>query len=318
MALKFVTTYKPDYLAFTVGNDTTKPTEVMRFLGLDFRELGWGRYCYKAGAQSEVPGVEVYWDGHQPGMGVHVRISGQGCRVLEEDPFFDWREWLAMVRERFDARFTRADLAIDDREMTVDFPTVLKAVEEGTCVRRGSSWRHLDTFRQGRHEETLYVGSRESTAMLRVYQKGLALGEDRPWLRFEAEWKAERADNWVRLLISEGWEAAVGAIRHCWEFKDPEHVTPNRSRWRAAAWWEKVIGCAKHAFKLNEVAEVTWEKVKNWMVRQWAPTVAVVLKMTGGDISPFLELASIGEARETESHRRLAKLGRSLPAFGFA
>ena len=44
--------------------------------------------------------------------------------------------------------------------------------------------------------------------MLRVYTKGLQLGGEVPWLRFEAEFKAERAEAWVTLLLEKldtGW-----------------------------------------------------------------------------------------------------------------
>ena len=78
-----------------------------------------------------------------------------------------------------------------------------------------------------------------------------------------------------------------------------------------------LIGRAKHAFKLGEVAEQTWSKVKTWMVRQWAPTVAMVLHATGGDMSCLQELADLGEVRLRDSHRRLVSLAGRLPAVAF-
>jgi phage replication initiation protein len=250
-------------------------------------------------------------------MGVHVRISGQGCRELEDDCFFDWIDWFKTVREQLRGRFTRVDLAIDDEAYSVDFSTVHEAVKNKDVVRHGDSWDVLQRFRKGRFEQTLYLGSRTSEAMLRIYQKGLQLGGTVPWLRFEAEFKSKRAERWVSVLIGQGWDAAIGCIRSLWEFKDPEHGTTDRTRKRAAEWWVNLIGRAKFAFRLGEVAEQTWSKVQNWVVHQWAPMVSVLMEATGGDLSMFFDLAAIGEKRQTERHRRLIALSKSVPCLTF-
>jgi len=307
----------PDYIAFTVTNDTPVST-VLAMLGFKFNEIGFGRYRYRQGAVAEVGGLEVYWDGCQDGMGTHVRISGKGCRHLEDDPFFEWGEWFSDIRKKLGGRFSRVDIAIDDEGYNVEFDTVLKAVENKEVTRRGDAYDERYRFRGGRKEKTLYIGSRESEAMLRVYQKGFELGGEVGWLRFEAEFKGKRAEGWVTVFLTHGWDAAVGVFRHLWEFKDASHVTTDRTRQRAADWWVQLIGAAKFSFKLGQAVAATWQSVQKWMVRQWAPSVAMLMEATAGDLSPLLELAEIGSDRLKEKHKRLIAVVRGCSDGSFA
>lgn len=312
---------RPDYVAFTVQNCTAKEV-IDKLIGYAFREMGFGRYRYRQGFMAEVGGFEVYADGVQDGMGVHVRISGQGCRMMEEDPFFDWVGWFKYLREGYAARFTRLDVAIDDEGYSVPFATVLEAVETGNCVRRGNSWQVIRSCKGGKFQQSLYLGSRESEAMLRVYEKGYELGGDVPWLRFEAELKSKRAEAWVNVLLEHGWDVAIGCIRHMWEFKDSTHQTVDRTRQRAAGWWVALIGSAKHVFKLGLVAEVAVRKSLTWFVKQVAPSVAMLLEANGGDLGAFAELGRLGVRRMNEKHKRFVKLasgwGAELGFGGYA
>lgn len=310
-------TVKPDYLAFTVGNDTPIH-EIMRFLGFKFRELGFGRYGYHSGFVSEDPGFEIYSDGHRPEMGIHVRISGQGCRLLEEDPFFEWPDCLSTLISQYSAKFTRTDIAIDDENFTVDYATVAEAVKNGTCARRGDSYEERHSTKHGVTSSTLYIGSRQSTAMLRVYTKGIQLGESLPWLRFEAEFKAERAHEWVLLLLSQGWDAAIGAIRHCWEFKDPQHKVVTKSRQRVASWWAEIIGKAKHVFKLPAGPPPSVDRLMTWVEKQLSTTIAVMNRGFQGSLEWLIDVDRIGERKMNEKHRRMIRAmeGQKWLAFG--
>jgi phage replication initiation protein len=150
------------------------------------RDRGWQGYerCADLGEW----GIVAYGGATQRGT-VHVSLNAAGT--------FHVRDWNAVRLwcETFDARIARIDLAHDD--LAGERVTVDKAAEwllaghfktggrEPECKVDGDWIRRI----KGR---TLYVGSRESGKLCRVYEKGKQLGDLKsPWCRVEVEYRGQ-------------------------------------------------------------------------------------------------------------------------------
>ncbi len=304
---------KLDYLSFTL-KDALSPVEIFQAFNLKFLELGYGRFGYRNCAIAESGGITVYWDGFKEDMGVHVQVSGQGCRLVEAlENFPSWRTWIASWLES-GAKFTRLDLAIDDEEATVDFETVHQAVANRTAVMRSKCTRYILDDSKGTSYRTLYVGRRTSDTMMRCYDKGMQSGQGRSWLRFEFEYKGERADAVAHLLAYHGWDTATGVCRSFIEFKDETHLTTDKTRQRAAAWWEQLVNASKHTLHLSRETHANLLKAYGWLKRQASSIIAVLLEHEGGDISWILDLAEEGKQKFKERHRVMLRYGLGTPS----
>lgn len=98
----------------------------------------------------------------------------------------------ANMRQVVDFKFTRMDIAHDfiDGGYTID--NALEAYYAGRFTSSFTTPRlrkeGLDWDNDTRKGRTLYVGSRQSSRMLRVYEKGMQLGDEQsPWVRVELE-----------------------------------------------------------------------------------------------------------------------------------
>jgi len=134
----------------------------------------------------EIPGFGFAYYGGNHGT-VHIQLSGQGCAVV--------RSWddVADLVEAHHAKISRIDLAHDDFEGVrgVRWARVQTRVH-GYKPERGPSpsFQYVDDMGSGKGK-TLYVGSRESGKLARIYEKGRALGDkSSPWVRFEVEFRA--------------------------------------------------------------------------------------------------------------------------------
>jgi DNA relaxase NicK len=124
---------------------------------------------------------------------VCVHLTGEGCALLGR------AQWVALysLLESLHARITRVDLAHDDYQGVHSVDDAVDAYKSGAFKGRGrppsvsvrGDWLSGDGDKKGR---TLYVGTRESGKLLRVYEKGRELGdESSPWVRWELELRSE-------------------------------------------------------------------------------------------------------------------------------
>lgn len=318
----------PDWLGLTF-----KETSLERVLILFGRDQEWqathGAQGYRAGY---VRGdVKVFHDG-APDMGVHVEVSGQGCRQLEaEEVVLDWQvslvTWLAEG-----AKFSRLDLAIDDRAGLTNVQQVREAAEAGLVVSR---WRDADPrgrvcLKTGeRKGQGCYFGSPQSKAVLRVYDKAAEQTEkgeavEGPWVRWELQLRDERADMMARLLAyccnddQPAGELVLGVLSSYIEFKDRGEDT-NRSRWSASAWWSAFLGSVEKVSLGTAPAIRTLEKVRAWFKRI-APTFAAWVMaecQQGADLAELVgDLVSDGASRWRQSHRALVAGAAPAPGVG--
>jgi phage replication initiation protein len=145
---------------------------------------GWNGYTqrFNIGENGEY-GLVALGGEKQRGT-VHVELNATACAHIQ-----DWhtvKQW----GEMNDARITRVDLAHDDMKAeTVSIETALawhKANEFTSNGRPPEAHLH-DDLGSGKGK-TLYIGSRVSGKLLRIYEKGRQLGDtSSPWVRVELE-----------------------------------------------------------------------------------------------------------------------------------
>lgn len=298
-----------DYARFTLP-DSLGWKAVVDWLRLPgFQTMPKSRYGYRS---AEGAGhVTVLHDGNE-GMGTCVDITGKGCRELEaEGRVQDYAEFVGDVMG-IGGKFSRIDFAIDDREGIIDLDVIQQAAEEGRLSTHFRNWRVEEGWRVvGGGKEggrTLYFGKRTSSVMVRIYDKAAQEGVPGHWVRVEIEAKDERAQALVEAFHARGMQVVAEYLLALLDFKEQgEHSL--RSRWQTAAWWAALLDTTRK-LRLRIAGTVqTLEQVKRWLQKQVAPSLAILMMASGGDLDELLRI--IEEGRYRVKPWRLARL---LPA----
>ncbi len=159
-----------------------------------------------------------------------------------------------------------------DLQMTVYDTERLDAVR----VRDVYEGRHAVTIISSPSGDTVYLGSRDSQRMVRIYQKAANL------IRVELELKGDRAGQaWQELVdgqnTHEGWSRELAALYlgeligfNHWKYDEPSGET-------FAPWfWQKVLDEAKHLSQGDTTGiEVrrTEHNTTKWLIQQVEPTI---------------------------------------------
>jgi len=115
-----------------------------------------------------------------------LSFSGEACHCIR-----DWPRLVEFLEDELGARITRLDCAVDDLEgiHTVNHAFALYQQGYFTCggrpprMSQAGNWHEPDG--RGR---TLYIGARENGKLVRVYEKGMQLGDPfHAWVRWELE-----------------------------------------------------------------------------------------------------------------------------------
>jgi DNA relaxase NicK len=168
--------------------------------------------------------------------------------------------------------------------------TILAATEAGHVVSpfhdydfRTSKKGSLRGSGSGPRGETLYFGERSSNMFVRIYNKGAQMnwfGEDGDsvYTRVEMEAKRENAEQLVTQLLDHGFGVVPSLLRHYLDFKEPSEGDSNKSRWETVSWWSSFLEeCEKVRLSVKKVATRTIETVKEWLYRQAAPSLALLV-----------------------------------------
>lgn len=312
-----------DWISFTVMDPVYDVNAVMDFLGFDasfFHDTGHGAMGYKSLHKLSDYAVSVLSDGRED-MGVHVTISGSAVshvlthfwesqfvhsNPFNEDKCADWddvcmdalRLFFTKVLEI--GRFTRVDLALDDHKVHFTPDGIRNYIESNQMVSK---------FRSGRREEgfdiagntcigdTLYLGSRKSEVMLRIYDKALEQKQkhpdmeisEEPWVRWEFEFTAGRADQLAHQLIEHD---SIGMLFFKVLNNYVRLIIPsdkNRSRCPMLPAWARFIGCIDSLRLYCPPVEKTLDDKRNWIVKQVLPTLTGIIIADGGTLDIITE-----------------------------
>lgn len=320
-----------DYIAFTCMDIPYKDV-FMRF-GLSESEfqVHKGAYGYKACLRHNFYPVSVMYDGSDD-MGVHVTVTGSAVdyfvecfkksRPYEPTPFGDelaytiTEFYLSVLSEILDVihdigHLTRLDLAIDDKGahyFTMD--DVSSYFNDGLWVSKFKSYQEtVSKGKGGKRGHTVYVGSRKSPLMLRIYDKALEQKKSdvKEWVRWEIEFHKERADAVAALIVGGNSLADVvfGILSNYLRFVVRDNVRD--SRCTTCERWERFMNGVEKLRIARPIREKSLEEKRDWIKKQVAPTLAACVYADGGDMEFLSVVLEIGRARMTESLHELVR-----------
>lgn len=152
-------------------------------------------------------GVRVNFSRPGSPNGVHVVYSGGTLKV------YDWED-LLLKAYKLNGQVTRIDLAYDVLGQFIDIVDLYNEVKSGRCITPSKKYSYIE----GNSGQTLYIGSRQSERMLRIYDKAAETGSPGHWTRFELEAKGAKARQFAHYIGAEGADAIPALILDFAEF----------------------------------------------------------------------------------------------------
>lgn len=238
-----------DWITFTTKIWSVEQVKTsLGLYGQDWTLAEYGRYGYK---RMEVfNGVSVLYEGrpNQDGfddMGICVEISGQGCRALETFGKIDWLAFVAfLMAEENEFKITRLDLAYDDHTGILDKLQLKLDTDDGNYRSKFRTWE----LRYGNRGWSIYHGSKQSQAMIRIYDKAAERGllDGTHWIRVELQLRDTNAAGSLQAYLQHRQLGAVfGGILATYLVYLEESNDSNKSRWATAPYWQALIQDAK-------------------------------------------------------------------------
>lgn len=256
-----------DWLGFTFIDEKVSIDAVLRLfydlLQIDFTDWKPGRRYYEGYANSLVfENINIYWEGAS-NQGIHVDITGQGCRYIEQI-FKKLRVqlsdsqmyWFDFIRTMYNhgAKFTRFDLAIDDFGQHYTVPYIFQKCLNGELTMKFKSWSpdgYFGADGQAKSGMTIYFGSDVSRFQICMYEKAkqLGLGDDANWTRTELRFRHERAIEFVQLILANASMDdhfdigifAAGILKDYITFREPNETDSNKRRWKVSSFWNDFL-----------------------------------------------------------------------------
>lgn len=303
-----------DWIAFT-SVMVQEAKEMIEFLGYtegDFQLLPKGAGGYLKVYRLKSYPVTVMAEGRE-GMGVHVVITGSAIQdVLQHykatletvTPWGTEAVGLTDFNNTVMVEFlqdihrigwlTRLDLAVDDKG-----GRFFSVEDVRGCLNRCEVVSKFRTFRDVYEStltlestgHTIYLGSRQSEVMLRIYDKRLEQNrkaeseEDmlqESWVRWELELKNERADAAADMLIKRKslGEVITGILNNYVRIVVLDDS--NRSRCSLHPLWAAFIGEVEKLRLYVEEAKKTIKEKRSWLVHSVLPTLAGIIIADGG------------------------------------
>lgn len=299
-----------DYLNFTYPIEAETLLDALKTaLGEDWQDMERGFYGYRQGVRSG--NIVILWSGGVEGMGIHVQLSGQGCRELEAihrektGGELDWRVFLA-DRVKEGARFSQTHFAFDDLAGNITVKRITDAYKKGQCVTRFGTFQPIETY--GKSGELtsygFYFGKRSADTSICVYDKKLEQesklrgGElsldkqkelEKGWTRLELRNRNKRSQALVEKIIAEGWSVVASVLRGYLDIRNVTKTQDNKMRVSVVKWWGAFTSWADSArLKVDGVAK-TMQAAMNWLDRQVGTVLAMVKTVMPENYSGLVE-----------------------------
>lgn len=318
-----------DWISWTFP-DSVSLIESLSFIGYhrdEFRECACGANGYKCQLRTD-SGVSVLYSGNE-GMGIHIEVSGSGISdIIEhfaksrirktvfglayETTDFDTtilRDLLSLIQQK-SGHITRLDLAIDDIGATYySVHDVVEILENEQYVSKFRTWKHMKETKShvGYTGETVYLGSRKSNVMFRIYDKQKEqnkklskAGEpliEIPWVRWEIELKKESANAASLQLIHSMTlpELTLGVLSNY--FRVIDYDKTRKTRCYTSSVWEMFLAGIEKVKVSQPKKILTLHERENYLMRQVAPTLASVIIARKGDMDIVYDMLSLGSRR---------------------
>lgn len=220
---------------------------------------------------------KLFWNIKKPEQKHLVVISGDDFSAMYLDGH-NPIEALRFLLTYPESNVTRLDFAIDVKDTEGEISELYEAWQSGTLGTTAQTVSYVGSFDGQRKDKghTLYIGSRQSEKMLRIYDKGKQLERVERWLRIELELKGAWAWQVAKAMTEQDWIAVGKSMieKYCYS---------------TVEWYEQAIkeGDTGAVVQKPEKLETNHEK--------WLREVAVpaVLQAINSDID-WVESAVLG------------------------
>jgi hypothetical protein len=244
-----------------------------------------------------------------------LRVS-MSARYLDHVDMKALAAYLLTIDEGFGLRCSRIDVALDDHEKQIPLALVEQARRDRNFFNvRSTSVVISDDVISDERGQTIYFGSRQSEAMLRVYDKtveskGKSIGN-----RWEVEFHDTKANaclsQWLagmafnertanKLLV----DMVLGTV----DFRDRSKGDKNRKRCLPLDWFTKMCDLlAAVPVRLRAARPIpSMQRTVDYLKKSVAPSLAAMAKVLGAKFDWFLsEQIKDGDRRMTNQRRKM-------------
>lgn len=219
--------------------------------------------------------IKVLVNEDRKDLGVHVIMSGKGCRDFE-NLNLDWIDYFKFLLCNYDIKITRIDVAIDT--FTDKYYTLQKLREYISNGQVVSKFKSSTEFIQKSlstsdiESETIWFGSRTSNIQIvfynKLYERNNANYEVDPnikyWYRCESRFRNDMANTLVECFtLNDNYMNVINDVLYNYlDFKDYSYTESNKSRWNTSIWWLDFLDTNKKlSLKINiKESDITTKK----------------------------------------------------------
>lgn len=324
-----------DWLGFSITHEEYSIANVLElfehYLGIEKDVWQAGRKNYEGYQDSVVfENINIYYNGSKE-QGIHVDITGQGCRFVEilfeklrvqaQKPRVqgqklgvqvgDWVTFIRMLRVHEEVKFTRIDIACDDFHGYFTAEMVYEKLLRGECKSKFKSWRPHGSYDfNGKNKSglTLYFGSAESRLQCTIYEKDKQLGLDYFWLRTELRFKKQRAEDIANTIIFQCDQEAdktkdigiifAGVLKEYITFLEPSETDSNKRRWKTSPFWSNFLAGVEPMRFASCLPDRDIQKIHSWWERQVSKSLAMLSYAFHDNYEQWLkELFELGKTK---------------------
>lgn len=242
----------------------------------EVQEENKGLYCYNYTYYWR--DIKIMTSSSNKDFGTHILMSGRGCRDFES-LFCNWLEFFSFLRDNFDFKVTRIDIAIDtftDKYFTMQkLRDYIKNKQVVSRFKSSTEFIQKSLSSSEVESETIWFGSRTSNIQIVFYNKKMerinaSYEVDKNiefWYRCELRFRNEVAMNLIDVILSQGnyIECINNVLYNYLDFKDYNANESNRSRWNTSSWWLDFLKSnEKLSLKVN-VKESSIIRKQRWL-----------------------------------------------------
>lgn len=288
---------------------------------LRMEEVSWsamekGRNGYRNGLY--FGSISILYDGN-PGMGICLDMTGQGCRAFEEYGSGDFIGLFQLFSQDDRFHITRLDVAFDDHTGILDIRQLFHDTDdqdgEQQFVSKFRKSKIEKSFKDGRPGVSIYHGSEQSEIMLRIYDKAAErdLPEEQHWVRVELQLRRERASQFAFAAVSEPIGTLFrGVLVNYVRYVDDPGTDSNRWRWPMKSYWADLIDqVARISLFVKPGVEYNIRQLDHYVFDQAANAIGASIDIYG---APFFMEQIQKRRSENPKYRKLVEqYGKNKP-----
>ena len=220
------------------------------------------------------------WTTTNTAMGIHIEISGQGCRDLE-DLHINIFNFIERLENKYRVKYSRIDLSIDD--FTNDYYDLKKInyyLKNKLISTRLRTFYNTTSGLTNTYDllgHTIQIGSKAGLIHITFYDKlkerranNYVVDENiKYWTRTEIRFRDEKAKEVVKEIIKRKEINSIikGVLKHYIRFlhKDFNSKDTNKNRFKSVSWWQDFINNVDSLQLNNPKVYTSIQKKQAWL-----------------------------------------------------